>query len=110
MPELRELVIGVMREVVAVANAQGIMLRESDIERAHRWTDGASAITTSMMIDRTRGRAMETDALIGVVVRKGRELGVPTPLSGAMNALLVAVDAPKTSRASPAEGGANLLA
>ncbi len=92
IPELRELVIGVMREVVAVANAQGIMLRESDISEQIAATDGATAITTSMLIDRTRGRSMETDALVGVVVRKGRELGVPTPLSGAMNALLVAAD------------------
>ncbi len=92
IPELRELVIGVMREVVAVANAQGIMLRESDISEQIAATDGATAITTSMLIDRTRGRPMETDALVGVVVRKGRELAVATPLSGALNALLVAVD------------------
>jgi len=92
VPELRELVIAVMREVVAVANAQGIMLRESEISEQIAATDGATAITTSMLTDRVCGRSMETDALVGVVVRKGRELGVPTPLSGAINALLVAVD------------------
>lgn len=92
IPELRELVIGVMREVVAVANAQGIMLRDSDISEQIAATDGANEITTSMLTDRERGRSMETDALIGVVVRKGRELGVPTPLSATLNALLVAVD------------------
>ncbi len=92
-PELRELVIGVMREVVAVATAQGIGLHERDISQQIAWTSGATAITTSMLVDRARGRSMEVDALIGVVVRKGRELGVPTPLSGALYALLLAADA-----------------
>ncbi len=92
IPELRELVVGVMREVVAVANAQGIMLRDSDIREQIAATDGATEITTSMLTDRERGRSMETDALIGVVVRKGRELGIPTPLSATLNALLVAVE------------------
>ena len=93
MPALRDLVIGIMREVVAVANAQGIMLREADIGEQIAWTDGATAIRTSMMIDRTTGRSMEVDAIIGVVVRKGQELGVPTPLSSALHALLQAADA-----------------
>ncbi len=92
LPELRALVIGLMREVVAVANAQGIMLRESDIIEQLEWTTGATALRTSMMVDRERGRSMETDALVGVVLRKGRELAVPTPLSGAMYALLLAAD------------------
>ncbi len=92
IPELRELVVGLMREVVAVANAQGIMLRESDISEQIAATDGAAEITTSMLTDRERGRSMEIDALVGVVVRKGRELGIPTPLSATLNALLAAVD------------------
>ena len=92
LPPLRELVVGIMREVLAVANAQGIMLRENDIAEQIAWTKGAVAIQTSMMVDRQRGRTMETDSLIGVVVRKGRELGVPTPLSGAMYAVLLAAD------------------
>jgi 2-dehydropantoate 2-reductase len=93
MPPLRDLVIGIMREVVAVANAQGIMLREGDIIEQIAWTDGATGIRTSMMIDRAAGRSMEVDAIIGVVVRKGRELAVPTPLSSALHALLQAADA-----------------
>jgi 2-dehydropantoate 2-reductase len=93
IPELRELVVGIMREVVAVANAQGIMLHEKDIQQQIAWTNGATAITTSMLVDRARGRSMEIDAVIGVIVRKGRELGVPTPLSSAMHALLLAADA-----------------
>jgi ketopantoate reductase len=45
------------------------------------------------MVDRERGRTMEADALIGVVVRKGRDAGVETPASDAMLALMKAIDA-----------------
>jgi ketopantoate reductase len=39
------------------------------------------------MADRERGRTMEADALLGVIVRKGREAGVETPVSAALDAL-----------------------
>jgi 2-dehydropantoate 2-reductase len=91
-PELRTLVIGIMREVVAVANAQGIMLRDVDVDDHIKWTEGAALLRTSMMVDRARGRPMETEALIGVVARKGRELRVPTPLSAAIYGLLTSID------------------
>jgi 2-dehydropantoate 2-reductase len=44
-----------------------------------------------MMVDRERGREMEVDAIIGVVVRQGRALGVATPYSEAVFALLDAI-------------------
>jgi len=34
----------------------------------------------SMYHDLARGRRLELDSLSGLIVRKGRELGVPTPL------------------------------
>jgi ketopantoate reductase len=47
---------------------------------------------TSTMVDRERGRTMESDGLLGVVVRKGREVGVATPCSAVVYTLLVAID------------------
>jgi 2-dehydropantoate 2-reductase len=91
-PELRALVVGIMREVVAVANAQGIMLDEHDIAEYVNWTEKEPEVQTSMMVDRQRGRTMEVDALIGVIVRKGRELRVPTPLSSAVLGLLDSIE------------------
>lgn len=93
VPEARTLVSGIMREVVAVAQAHGIALRESDLDRQIGWTERATAVRTSMMVDRERGRAMETDALIGVIVRLGRAHAVPTPFSEALYALLMAIEA-----------------
>ena len=94
VPATRALLIELMREVIAVARAQGLALDESLIAEQISWTERASAIRTSMMVDRERGRGMEIDALVGVVVRTGRKHGVPTPFSQSMLALLEAIAAP----------------
>jgi 2-dehydropantoate 2-reductase len=91
IPETRALIVGVMNEVVAVARAQGIALTESVVGDQITWTERAGAIRTSTMVDRERGREMEIDALIGVIVRKGRERGVATPYCEALVALLTAL-------------------
>jgi 2-dehydropantoate 2-reductase len=87
----RALIIQIMSEVVAVARAQGIALQHSDVDEHIAWTERASGIRSSTMVDRERGRAMEADALIGVIVRKGREAGVETPASQTMYALMKAM-------------------
>ena len=81
-----------MSEVVAVAQAQGIDLQRSDVDEHIAWTERASGMRTSTMVDRERGRTMEADALIGVIVRKGSDAGVPTPASAALYALMKAID------------------
>jgi 2-dehydropantoate 2-reductase len=101
VPSTRQLLGDLMREVIAVAVAQGIGLHESTIEEQLAWTERAPAIRTSMMVDRARGRAMETDALVGVVIRKGRDHGVPTPFSQSMLALLEAMAAPALPEPPP---------
>ena len=103
IPSARQLVIDLMREVIAVAAAQGIVIGDSSVDEQLAWTERAPAIRTSMMVDRQRAREMETDALVGVVVRKGSERGVPTPVSQSMFALLQAIapDSPMVAR-SPA--------
>ena len=55
-PVARELLLGVMREVVAVANAGGVALGEADIEQLVAATEKAAPIRTSMLVDRERGR------------------------------------------------------
>jgi 2-dehydropantoate 2-reductase len=91
LPETRALLRAIMSEVVAVAQAQGIDLQRADVDAHIAWTERASGIRTSTMVDRERGRTMEADALIGVIVRKGREAGVATPASQTMYALMRAM-------------------
>jgi 2-dehydropantoate 2-reductase len=93
VPESRALLLDVMREVVAVARAQGIALTDADADEQIVWTERAGSIRTSTTVDRERGREMEVDALIGVVVRRGAQLGVPTPRSATLLGLLKAIEA-----------------
>ena len=92
VPESRALLLDLMREVVAVARAQGIALSDADADEQIAWTERAGAIRTSTTVDRERGREMEVEALIGVVVRRGAALGVPTPRGAAMLGLLKAIE------------------
>jgi 2-dehydropantoate 2-reductase len=93
LPAARGLLVAIMREVVSVAQALGVDLRESDIDEHVAWTERAAAMRTSTMVDRERGRTMEADALVGVIVRRGEQAGVSTPACRAMYALMVACDA-----------------
>ena len=92
LPETRALIVRIMSEVADVARALGIDLRQSDIDEHLAWTERASGMRTSTMVDRERGRTMEADALIGVIVRKGGVAGVETPASEALLALMKAMD------------------
>jgi 2-dehydropantoate 2-reductase len=106
-PETRELLIAVMREVIAVANARGVMLGPADIEQLVGATEKSAPIRTSMLVDREHGRPLETDALVGVIVREGQKLNVPTPNSSVLYALLTAIGAPSAAAAPlpPMEAG-----
>ena len=92
LAETRALIVRLMSEVVDVARAQGINLQRSDIDEHVAWTERASGMRTSTMVDRERGRTMEADALVGVIVRKAEEAGVPAPASAALYALMKAID------------------
>lgn len=89
-PETRALLRRIMQEVVDVAVALGIGLVNSDVDDHIAWTERAAGMRTSTMVDRSRGRTMEADALVGVIVRKGRDAGVATPACETMYALMVA--------------------
>jgi 2-dehydropantoate 2-reductase len=91
-PDMRGLIVSIMKEVLAVGCASGVDLRRGDIDEHISWTERATGLRTSTMVDRERGRRMESDGLIGVVVRKGRQAGVPTPSCGAVYTLLQALD------------------
>ena len=71
-----------MREVEAVARAQGIELDSDVIQKSLDFVDNAAPhIKPSMQLDVEAGRRSEIEAMIGVIGRKGRELGVPTPVA-----------------------------
>ncbi len=88
--ETRALLVGLMQEVEAVALAEGVALDADVVEQALVIVDGAAPnIKPSMQRDVEAGRRSELDSMIGVVGRKGRELGVPTPVADAVYAALL---------------------
>lgn len=90
---MREFVVALMQEVMAVGRAEGarlpdnlpdgIIARHANELRDH-WT--------SIAVDRREGRRMEWKARNAVVGRVGRRHGIQTPLNDALTALLEAVD------------------
>ncbi len=93
VPVTRAMIKSLMREVDAVARAQGIDLDADVVEKSLAFIDGAAPhIKASMQLDVEAGRVFELDALIGVIGRKGRELGIPTPTADVIYAALLPVN------------------
>ena len=92
LADTRALIRQIMEEVLAVGRACGANLHPEDVDEHIAWTERATGLKTSTMVDRERGRTMESDGLLGVVVRKGRDVGVATPCSATVFALLKAID------------------
>jgi 2-dehydropantoate 2-reductase len=87
--QTRAFLLDVMREVVAVARAQGIDLPPDYAE--HRLAladDVAYDMTSSMHHDLQRGNPLEVRWLSGGVVELGEAAGVPTPLNRAIADIL----------------------
>jgi 2-dehydropantoate 2-reductase len=76
-----ELLLLLMNELKAVAEANGILFSGDII---HQTLDIMSAMpfeaTSSLQRDFQDGKQTEVDALVGYVVRAGKQLNIPTPL------------------------------
>jgi 2-dehydropantoate 2-reductase len=89
VPEAREVLAEAMAEVVAVAKVNGVDLDAEIISKTFAFIDASAPdIRPSMQRDLEAGRMSELDSMIGVVVRSGKELGVPTPVMRLAYALL----------------------
>ena len=76
-------------EYAAAANASGADLPLDAVDEAMRTLAAYPADgTSSMARDRHAGRPMELEALVGDLSRRGKQVGVPTPLADAFYALL----------------------
>ena len=93
LPSVRELQHAVVGEVCAVAAAAGVELplRES-LAAMERIAGAMPAQLSSTAQDMARHKPSEIDHLNGFVVRRGREVGVPTPANLALYALVKLVE------------------
>ena len=87
-PEMLPMISGVVQEVVAVARAKGIALSEDMAEAVVQSSQELRDIHTSMYDDWKAGRPTEIDELNGYIAKKGKELGVSTPLNKSLTAMV----------------------
>jgi 2-dehydropantoate 2-reductase len=93
VPETRKLLSGIMGEVEALARAQGIALDDDVVAKSLEFIDNSGPhIKPSMQLDVEAGRRTETESMVGVIGRKGRELGVPTPVADFIYASLLPIE------------------
>jgi 2-dehydropantoate 2-reductase len=71
-----------MEENVKVAKACGVVMSERFVDDTMKMLEGYSSnARPSMQVDLIAGRRLELDAMIGALVRMGREKGVVTPIN-----------------------------
>ena len=88
-PDTRALLFNLMREVIAVARAKGVTLPADFLDEQVKFAENApKTMKASMAHDLERGNRLELDWLTGKVAALGRELGVPTPASDTVYAVL----------------------
>jgi len=93
VPETRTMITSLMREVEAVARAQEVELDGDVVQKSLDFMDNAApTIKASMQLDVAAGRKSELESMVGVIGRKGRESGVPTPTADLVYAALLPGD------------------
>jgi 2-dehydropantoate 2-reductase len=93
VPETRALLASIMEEVTALAHAHGVLLDPDVVQKSLEFTDNAAPhIKPSMQLDVESGRRTELESMVGVIGRKGRELGIPTPVADFVYASLLPVE------------------
>jgi 2-dehydropantoate 2-reductase len=89
VPETRELFRRMMSEVVEVARAEGVDLRDDLVDQKTIFTEElAPGSFSSLHHDLTSGRRLELDALHGELLRRAARHGVSAPVSETIYALL----------------------
>jgi 2-dehydropantoate 2-reductase len=95
-PGVLEVMRMAVREVLAVAQASGVVMPEGDlVEAACRLADAMPEATSSTAQDLARGKRTEIDHLNGYISRRGQALGVPAPVNQTLHALVKLLEAPE---------------
>ncbi|MFY3329772.1 oxidoreductase [Achromobacter xylosoxidans] len=90
-PDIAQLSLAYLRECLTVARAEGARLGdEVPQEILAKFQAAAPDLSTSILTDREAGRQLEWDIRNGVVSRRARVHGIPTPISDIIVPLLAA--------------------
>ncbi|KAH9219812.1 ketopantoate reductase PanE/ApbA C terminal-domain-containing protein [Leptodontidium sp. 2 PMI_412] len=86
-----KLVEPMMREIVALAKADGTVLTEDLVQEMLWRSPETSMYRPSMLLDREQGRPIEIEVILGDAIRKGKELGVEAKVLESVYELLCLV-------------------
>ena len=80
----------IVEEAAAVARTSGVRFPDNVdlVQMAWKLGQTMTQTTSSTAQDIARGKRTEIDSLNGYVVRKGRELGIATPVNQTLHALV----------------------
>jgi 2-dehydropantoate 2-reductase len=103
--DTREVLRTVINECVVVARAAGVALPDIDwTEKGLKNAETLGEATSSTAQDIARCKPTEIDSLNGYIVRRGKELGVPTPVNMALFALIKLIEESSSRRRGRTEG------
>jgi len=92
-PDLHEQALSAMLEAFQVATAEGVDMSFFDCgPELKRVLEATATNRCSMLQDVMAGRITEIDSLCGEVVRRGEELGIPTPLNQQLLTLVKGIE------------------
>ena len=84
----RDVVASAVQEAITVARACGVLVQEDLLEQILKIPAAMPNQKSSTAQDLARGKRSEIDFLNGYVVRKGAELGIPTPTNRALQVMV----------------------
>lgn len=87
-PGYRPAIRALMQETAQAAAADNVRLGEDDVNEMLDLISNFNAIKTSMLVDLEKGRPLELEGICGAVIKRGEQLGIDTPVSRLVNALL----------------------
>ena len=98
--EAQIMVTAALTEARSVAQAEGMEFADDPVASALAIAASMPATArSSMSRDDAAGRPLEHEALSGAIVRRGRAVGVPTPVNQALYTLLRLKIAARTEQA-----------
>ncbi len=98
-PECEKIMSGAVAEAVAVANALNIRLPyENPLAVVKSVCEKTGANRASMLQDILRGADTEVNVINRAIVRKGEELGIPTPYNRFLSEIIEALEATAAER------------
>ncbi len=90
LPETRALLEGMMGEILELATARGVTMREDIVKKTMAGVDSMPPDgTASMQRDLMEGRPSELEAQVGAVVRLAKDSGIVLPLHSVVYAALL---------------------